>query len=270
MTANQEIYSIWAPAECEWSRWVKPVLFSFLGLSPPRPVDSAYKALAGSIPRAFQMSDTVLVADLPGQQGVGMGLEFARNGYRPIPLYNACPQPNLPPSPQTWPRESILSERETTVQAAIDVLPIISAMRWASDELRTIEFPMKTPPVFLLDSRRKGDRQRVCIGMFDNRSVTLPTDFPSSDFLRERGVHRVIVVQEREKPQFDLGVVLRQWQTGGLRIDYQPTNANWDPQPLALPRPSRLKMLWFWLDSRLGFRRNSSGGYGAIKQGSAG
>ena len=34
-----------------------------------------------------------VVLDLPGAEGVRVGLELAARGYRPVPLYNAVPLP---------------------------------------------------------------------------------------------------------------------------------------------------------------------------------
>ena len=66
------------------------VLFSFcdanLEVSPAR--ISAPRV--DSIPAA---GSSVLILDLPGEEDVLLGIELARIGYRPIPLYNALPFP---------------------------------------------------------------------------------------------------------------------------------------------------------------------------------
>lgn len=262
------IYSVWAPEGCEWSRWVKPVLFALLDAGPRAEADAENSEFASSFPRAT--SDTFLVADLPGPRGVSLGLRLARKGYRPIPLYNALPQPSLPSSPRLV--ETLFSGNAYTreIQPVVDVMPLIYALRWATSELSKIQIPWYAPPVFLLDSRRRGVGRPVRVGMFDNRSVTFPSDFPSAEFLTSRGMRNVVIVQEWEVPEFDLALVFREWQAGGLKISYQIIGLNWEPKPLRLPKPSWVRRVWFWLQSNLDIRRNPSGGYGSIKQGSSG
>src|SRR6516225_10807105 len=89
---KHSIFDAWAPPSAVWSRWAKPVLFSRLDLiardenvAPALPVDVSW---AIDSDRA-----TAIVVDLPGSQGVTMALSLAAIGYRPVPLYNACPAP---------------------------------------------------------------------------------------------------------------------------------------------------------------------------------
>ena len=87
---REEIYSVWAPREGLWSRWVKPVLFSVMG-------EAALPGGAGATPDVSWVpspeSNVPLVIDLPGSAGVDWGLAVAALGYRPVPLYNAVPGP---------------------------------------------------------------------------------------------------------------------------------------------------------------------------------
>jgi hypothetical protein len=265
---KEEVYSVWAPDGCEWSPWVKPVLFAFLLDDQRAEADAENPEFASSFPPAD--SDTFLVADLPGPRGISLGLRLAGRGYRPIPLYNALPQPSLPASSGLL--QTLFSGDSSTrqIQPVVDVLPLIYALRRATEELRTLRIPLDAPPVFLLDSRRRGAGNVIPVGMFDNRSVTFPSDFPSAEFLKGRGMRNVVVVQEGQVPEFDLALVLREWETGGLNLSYQAVGLRWDPQPLRLPEPSWLRRLWFWVQSHLDLQRHPDGGYGAIKQGSSG
>ena len=269
---KEEIYSIWAPEGNEWSRWVKPVLFAYLSIAPPEVVDREPEGLTRSFPPP--QAGTILVADLPGAQTVQVGLKLARKGYRPIPLFNACPQPRLPPLPRGLIEEIYYVVLEGTprheVRPAVDVMPLLSVLYYATNELKDLNLQWHSPPLFLLDSRRNGEGKRVDVGMFDNRSATFPSDFPSAATLKDRGIRSVVVILEGGKPQFDLANVLREWEEGGLGIKYQTVGLLWDPKPLTLPNPSRLRMLWFWLQTRLGLHQNASGGYGAMKRGSGG
>ena len=261
-----EAYAIWAPEGCEWSRWVKPVLFAYMEGNPPQDIGGEIRGLASSYPPAS--ADTLIVADLPGARGVSLGLRLAHKGYRPIPLYNALPKPDLPDSPELL-RTIFSSQLISTTQAVVDVKPLISALRLATDELRNVTISANAPPVFLLDSRRKGVGQPVRVGMFDNRSVTSMSDFPSAEYLKDHGVRTVVAIQEVREPEFDLGVVLRQWEVGGLKIAYQIAGLEWEPRPLPLPKPSLLRNLWFWLRNTSTLHRNDGGGFGAFKHASS-
>src|SRR5580658_4377887 len=85
------IYEAWAPPEGLWSPWVKPVLFAHLSQSEPPvavPVLSSAAELGLDLAKAGGMA---LVLDLPGLESLGLGLELLDHGYRPVPLFNACP-----------------------------------------------------------------------------------------------------------------------------------------------------------------------------------
>ena len=58
--------------------------------------------------------------------------------------------------------------------------------------------------------------------MFDNRWKTFPQDYPSARLLRERGIHKAIVVQEKVgEAREDLKYVLLRWQEAGIEIQSQ-------------------------------------------------
>lgn len=263
-----EAYAIWAPEDCDWSKWVKPVLFAYMEGELPTQDEAAIQEWGISYPTP--VSDTILVADLPGPHGVNFGLRLAQKGYRPIPLYNALPRPNLPDSPET--PQSIFSAQELASgnRVAVEVWPLVRALRLATDELAQIQIPVIAPPVFLLDSRRRGGGQSIRFGMFDNRSVTYPSDFPSAEYLKGRAVRNVVVVQEGKDTEFDLVAILREWEAGGLSLTFQAPGLEWDPRPLRLPRPSFLRKVWFWFQSNSGLQRNPNGSFGAFIHGSAG
>jgi hypothetical protein len=107
--------------------------------------------------------------------------------------------------------------------------------------------------------------QTVRVGAFDNRSVTSASDFPSAEYLKGCGVRAVVVVQESQKAEFDLELVLREWEAGGLNLACQHVGLIWDPRPLHLPTPSLLRKLWFWYQNAVAFHRNPGGGYGSFK-----
>src|SRR5947209_6841220 len=122
---RDEIFESWAPAGSTWSGWVKPALFAHLPRqaipTPPPPVFDV--SWAPPVAERF-----ALVIDLPGGASVACGLALAEIGYRPIPLFNAIPQPA--------PREG-----ESPIVAAVDVEPILSALQDGADRFRSLSIP---------------------------------------------------------------------------------------------------------------------------------
>lgn len=167
---KDEIYQTWAPPQGLWSRWVKPVLFAFTdGVLHQNPAQPIFQNTAW-VPAPDK---TAIVVDLAGKEGVLWGLQLARLGYRPIPLYNALP----------WPLNAPISERPPSTVA---VEPVLSAICHSTPTLAQISLSPGAPPAFLLDAdRRMG---KAYPGFFDNRSVCFSTDFPSAEFLRSQGI----------------------------------------------------------------------------------
>src|SRR5690348_6243423 len=110
-----ELYAIWADMESLWSQWTKPVLFAFMGDASPE--HRAWPATGDWSWVPEPNAGVAMVVDLPGAESVWVGIELARRGYRPIPLYNALPFP-LPP--------------DHAAQTAVDVESILTALRTAT------------------------------------------------------------------------------------------------------------------------------------------
>src|SRR5580765_130756 len=92
LTMNKvEVFSTWAPENSIWSPWAKPVLFAHLDSALSYiPVAGAPGDVSWSPPPDERVA---IVLDLPGAEGVIIGLALAVRGYRPVPLYNALPLP---------------------------------------------------------------------------------------------------------------------------------------------------------------------------------
>jgi len=240
---REQIYQAWAPDEGTWSPWAKPVLFAHLPASQDAMAD-AYDAPA---PWAPAPDGSAIVVDLPGAGGVWCGLGLARLGYRPVPLYNACP-----------PGGAVLAG------VVIDLEPIMLALTGGAALLSRVQLPADAPPAFLLDARR---RHVVGVyptpGMFDNRSVSLPTDFPSGTRLLSLGIRRVILVQEnRIEPQEDLSHTLVRWQEAGIEIAAQDVLQPGPAITIEVSRPKMYRVLWQRLLAIAGLRRSPFGGFG--------
>jgi len=194
---------------------------------------------------------TVLVLDLPGTEGVAAGLALATRGYRPVPLYNAVPLPILVPGSELGPGVAL-----------VDVRPILAALLRGTPLLREQSIRPEAPPAFLLDARRRGDGG-IFPGVFDNRSVSFTTDFPSANFLLARGLHRVVLVQsEGAQPQPDLAHTLRRWQDAGVNIELKRLDVAGPPVPCEVEKPPRFRWIWQRALAAFGLRRSPSGGFG--------
>ena len=225
---RQEAFAVWTPEDSPWSPWTKAVLFSFL---PDEASDLPTPPLARRW-RADLAADTALLVEAPGAEGIELGIALARSGYRPIPLYNACPHSPLD--------ELCRNDAPTVVDSAA----IARALADETATLRSIPLPPAAPPAFLLDADRLGEWFSPPPGWFDNRSTVRETDVPSAEFLRSRGIRQVVVVRPEAKLPRDLRVVLQRWQEGGLILSAQVPVARWDPQLLVLPQPSLLARWW--------------------------
>ena len=138
-------------------------------------------------------------------------------------------------------------------------------MRRATAILQQLALPADRPPVFLLDAQRRfGSGAAVQPGKFDNRSISLPTDFPSGLFLRSLGIERVVLVQANADPQQDLAHTLLAWQEAGLSILARTPGADGAPAPIRVARPSNFRVMWYRFLATLGLRRSPLGGFGGF------
>jgi hypothetical protein len=207
---QHQVHAAWAPAGAPWSPWVKPVLFAHLappeGVEPAAPnlpewpaaaIAAPLRDLATTAPHPFRAGfrryDAAIVVDLPGADGLLVGLALAREGFRPVPLYNAVPGEH----------------------AVVDLRPHLALLVAGAPLLDDV--PLDAPPAFLLDAHRRGLRSPEP-GDWDNRSVSLPTDFPSATALLGASLRRAVVVRDDGEPPLDLAMTLRAWQEEGIPL----------------------------------------------------
>ena len=257
----EAIYNAWAPPESPWSMWAKPVVFAHLAepanpyVLPPDQVGDPVAASFDLTPIPPADGTTAVVIDLPSATGATLALRLAKErGYRPVPLYNAVPAP--------FNGQGLVG----AANVAVDLRDVMAALRAWADELAALGLPADAPPAFVLDARRRGTGWLPTPGHFDNRSVSLPTDFPSATFLQSRGIRRVMLVQPAAtgQPQPDLAHTLRRWQEAQLEILLYAIDASAPPQPIDVPKPSWFGHVWHNFLVRARLRRNAMGGFGGF------
>lgn len=245
---RDEIFQIWAPDESPWSPWVKPVLFAHLQSSECPVADGGCNL--NWIPAASEK--VALVINLPGADGVLTGIALAGRGFRPVPLYNAVPLSY----------DKLIYEPGKTV-AAVNVLPILDALKRSTEKLAQLKLPSDAPPAFLLDFNRHGDGRKLEPGEFDNRSVSFTTDFPSAIFLASQGIQRVILIQKDSADiQSDLAHSLRRWQEGGLKLERLLLDNPSVPETFQVNRPSWYGAMFQRVLCQFGLQRSGTGGFG--------
>jgi hypothetical protein len=250
---KEEIFQFWAPESATWSRWVKPVLFAHLDSALSHLTDTGSAADATWAPSPTEK--VAIIVDLPSADGVVMGVALASRGYRPVPLYNALPMPL---------GRSLLSPLTGQSVAAVNVLPILAALRSGAEQLAKLSLPMDAPPAFLLDANRLGAGRTMLPGEFDNRSISFTTDFPSANFFAAQGIQRVLLVQRNtETPQSDLTHSLRRWQDAGFVLEQFQIGRSERPERLEVSKPSWYGAMFQRALSSFGFRRASPAGFGA-------
>jgi hypothetical protein len=248
-----EAYRAWAPQGGAWSTWVKPVLFAHV----EKAAAVAEKSTCPSVDAPWaNVADgaTAIVVDLPGEVGVWMGMALAAKGYAPVPLYNAIPAPLV---------QNVGADPAVVASAAVAVWPIVRALVSAVETLRRLQISADAAPAFLLDANRAYGSARPLPGQFDNRSISLPTDFPSANLLLSRGIRQAILVQESGRtPQPDLAHTLCRWQMTGIGILAKSLADAEPPRAIEVRSPSRFRMLWYNFMATLGLKRSPFGGFG--------
>ena len=235
---NEEIFNCWAPVESPWSGWAKPVLFAQCHALTDDRKDDLTQWRMGLDKLPSRGGDVAVVVEVAGGRSVIIGLELARKGFRPVPLFNATDGP----------------------MALVDVEPIARALGSASGELAKLGVREGEPPAFLLDADRM--HGSPVPNKYDNRSVVLPQDFPSGTMLRSRGINEVLVLTASSIIGRDLEHVLLRWQEAGLPLKTQNIDRDDGPKELRVTPPSMFRKAWYRWTALLGLRRNNVGGFG--------
>jgi hypothetical protein len=241
MNIHRRAFECWAPSRSPWSDWAKPALFA---TAPPVGHDLSALELTGDemqrLPNAAQR--TAIIVDLPGLDSIRAGLALARRGYRPVPLYNTTYGP----------------------MAAVDVRPIAQLLMATAEEIEQLSIEPHAPPAFLLDSNRLPSGLPPGEGVFDNRWIVFPQDFPSAVFLKTHEIDKALLLQNGREVREDLAHVLLRWQEAGVEIQLASLTAGEGIRPLQVKKPPLYRRAWYRLVAILGLRRNNVGGFGAV------
>jgi len=245
---KQTLFDLWAPAQGVWSPWAKPVLFAHW----PRPLLTRHAVPSFDLSAVAPAAErSAIVVEMPGAEAVAVGLALAERGYRPVPLFNACPPP--------WVASA------GPVPAIIDVDSILAALVDGAARLSQVTLPKDAPPAFLIDAHRQRPLQPGSEGWFDNRSVLFVTDFPSATFLGAQGITQVLLLREGQRHlEGDLAYVLRTWQRAGMRLASLALNQPGSMQPLTIGGSWLLFHFWHRFTTWFRFRRNPLGGFGGF------
>jgi len=232
MNNRLNLYKIWAPDGSPWTVWAKPVLFA----SMPRngmdnPAVNSVEAPITADPR------TAVVVDLPGRQSVDEALAFAAKGWRPVPLYNGVIGPGT---------------------MLVDALGVGGALAGGADMLRQLRLSPDAPPVFMLDSGRMNGPGKP--NTFDNRWCVFPQDMPSAQFLKSRGIERVVARSDGVRP--DLERILLDYQKSGILL-FTLGAGEPKPQPYTAGQRSLAAGFAYRFMTIIGLKRNAAGGFGA-------
>ncbi len=238
---SEELFDIWAPVDSLWSKWAKPSIFT--APDAVNPEAGSYEKLDLYSWRAG-LGATAAIINLPGVVSVKFGLDLADQGFRPVPLFNSIDGPS----------------------AILNVKLIKSALAEGAERLRTMNIRPDAPPAFLLDAMRM--EGQASPGVFDNRWVVFPQDFPSGTFLLAHGIKRMVLVQRSTSIDRDLGEVLSLWQRSGLEVLMDSGDLMKPDKPSGLKKISRFNLaraaFGALLIASLGLRRSNAGGFGAF------
>lgn len=211
MTAK-EIYRIWAPVGKTWVDWVRPVPFMGIGEYSKQYACSSFQVPRPDVSNEIYRDGAIFV-DLPGEESVSMGIALARQGYRPIPVYNGTIE-------------------QMGSRATVDNQTVGEALWMATTELSQIEIADDALPTFLLD-RNRLNRFKMEIALFDNSWDIYPQDIPSAEYFTAKGIRKIIIIGESVSK--DLKKILYDYQKKNITIYL--TNGYEAPKKVKLHKP---------------------------------
>ena len=189
---NKEVYKIWAPYHKKWTNWVRPVPFIYLDESINEFIDYNISHINYL---SKILDNTAIIIDINGIDSIKEGIELAKIGYRPIPIFNGTSSNNA---------------LSTTNNKVIEPLLI-----WGALELKKIKLKDNALPVFLLDDNRL-NRYKINRGIFDNSWDVYYQDLPSSKYFLNNNIDKILV--RANKINKDLNKILYDYQKNNIKI----------------------------------------------------
>lgn len=207
---GKEIYKIYAPIGAKWIEWIRPVPFVAINTYNREPTGNWVDRKAMFLEQYQQ--DTAIFIDLPGKESIELGIDLARIGYRPIPLFNG-------------------TDEQQGSQATTDTYLVESCLINGSEKLKNIQLKNDANPVFLLDSSRT-NRYRAKESIFDNSWDLYRQDIPSFEYFKQSGIRKIIVVGN--EIQRDLKKIFLKFQDNG--IEFYLTDGYLPPKKVILTK----------------------------------
>lgn len=208
----KDIYKIWAPAGKKWVDWVRPVPFVEMNS-----YSKMYNYSDFTIPSIGYVdrncTDTAIIVDLPGMESVKEGLALAKEGFRPIPIYNGTAE-------------------QQGARATVDNQSAGIALALGAAELAKTSIKETALPAFLTD-RNRLQRYKMDVSVFDNSWDVYPQDLPTAEYMINNGIRKVIVVGSTVAK--DLKKILYDYQK--KKIEIYLTNRYELPKKVKILRP---------------------------------
>ena len=258
---GEEIFGKWAPEDSIWSQWVIPVPFAQMFWVDGSPTEATQNGDNECWFAATGTQGIALVVDLPGAQAICYGLAAARRGIRPVPVIDGSPC-----AAEGW------WGQRPGIDIVVDMRELLRGLHSGAEILAELPLASDAPPAFLLDANRDNGGATPPRSSFDNRWKTFPQDYPSARLLRERGIHRVIVIQRLASDWIreDLQHVLLRWQKGGITIQVQGIEERSEPREIKVSQPSWYRASWYRALAMVGLQRGAFGGFGNWPHGTGG
>ena len=173
---DRELYRIWAPLGKKWTPWVRPVPFVEIQEHSKEYNFTLFEVPPMDFPEE-KFPDAALIVDLPGAESVEVGIALAKEGYRPIPIFNGTIE-------------------QPGARSTVDNQTVGMGLICGAKELQQITLKDDAKPAFLLDSNRL-HRHRIDVTVFDNSWDIYPQDMPSADYFIKNDIHKIVVIGDR-------------------------------------------------------------------------
>ena len=173
---RKEIFKIWAPPGEKWVDWVRPVLFVAMK-NKLKKYKPAHVQLQWPLIDDLDKKSTAIIVDFPGQESVEIGILLAKQGFRPIPVFNG----------------TIQQEQSNSLVHNDDIM---TALAWGAIQLKDIDIEKDASPAFLTDCCRMNSI-RTDVSVFDNSWDLYHQDLPSESYFIKNGIKQILVIGPR-------------------------------------------------------------------------